>query len=80
MVCVFISLQLSSETFLVLRIIELNVMKMFIDIQEKHQLFLSNFNETLIFLIDFRKVIKDQISCKSIQWKPSCSMLADGRT
>jgi hypothetical protein len=30
--------------------------------------------------MDFRKIHKYQISCKSVQWKSSCSMRTDGRT
>ena len=29
---------------------------------------------------DFRRILKNQISWKSVQWKPSCSMRTDGQT
>ena len=43
-------------------------------------LYLSDFNENLIFSIDFQNMPKHEISRKSIQWDPSCSTRTDGRT
>jgi hypothetical protein len=54
--------------------------KMYIGLHVKYPLFLSHFNEILICPIDFRKILIYQISWKSVQWEPSCSMRADGRT
>ena len=45
-----------------------------------YPLFLSGFNETWIFSTHFLKLLKYQISWKSVRWKPSCSMRADGQT
>ena len=40
----------------------------------------SDFDETLIFSTDFRKILTYQTSWKSVQWERSCSMWTDGRT
>ena len=46
----------------------------------KRQLFLSDFNEIWIISKDFQKIIKYQISWKSVQWGPSYSIRTDKRT
>jgi len=43
-------------------------------------LFLVGFNEILLILTDFRKILKYHISGKSIQWESSCCMYRDGQT
>jgi hypothetical protein len=80
--CVFwFSPQPLFETFLILRGIQ---RKTVINVQtsprKQRPLFLSDFNETSIFLAGFPKILKYQISRKSIQWEPSCSMRTDRRT
>ena len=63
-----------SETFLILGRNEREVIK-----NVKYPLFRSYFNETRNFSTVFRKILKYQISWKSVQWKPSF-FHADGRT
>jgi hypothetical protein len=78
--CVFwFSLQLFPETFLILRRNESDMITMYTAFHIKYPLFLSDFSEIWIFSTDFRKFLKYQISWKSFQWEPSCSMWTDRR-
>jgi len=54
--------------------------QMYIGLHVKYSLFLTDFNETCNFSVDFRKILKFKISWKSVQWEPSCSMRTDRRT
>jgi hypothetical protein len=75
--CVFwFSLQLLSETFLVLRITEGNI-KINARLHLVYPIFLSDINIAWIFSTDFRKILKYQISWKSVQWEPRCSIRAE---
>jgi hypothetical protein len=47
-------------------------------LQVRYPFFLSDFNKTVS--TDFRKILKYQISWKSVQWESSCSTPTDGRT
>jgi hypothetical protein len=54
---------------------------MYTGLRVKYPLFLSYVNESSIFLENCRKILKYQISRKSVQWNPSCSMRrTDGHT
>ena len=70
--CVFIFFTQLSDTLLILRRNERDIIEMYIGLHVKCPLFLSHFNET-IFATDFRNIFKYNISWKSVQWEPSCS-------
>jgi hypothetical protein len=53
---------------------------MYIGLHVKYSLFVSDFDETYIFWADFLKVLKYQISWKSLQYEPSFSCLLEGGT
>jgi len=53
---------------------------MYIALHVMCSLFLFDFNDTLIFLRDLRKIIKYNISWKCVQWEPICFMRTNGRT
>jgi hypothetical protein len=73
------SLQLLSETFLILRRNGRDMIKKkYVGLHVKYPF--SDFNETWIFSTDFHKILKYKISWKSFQWEPSCSMWTDRRT
>jgi hypothetical protein len=76
------TLQLLCETFLILSRIERDIIINVhtVSLHVTYPLFLSDINETLIFSTDFRKIHRYQISWKSVQWEPSCSMRTDGQT
>ena len=54
--------------------------KMYIGPHVKYPLLISQFNDTLIFSIDFRKILKYKILWKSVQWVPSSSIRTDRQT
>jgi len=79
--CVFwLPLQLLSKAFLNLRGNKWGKVKNVCWSSSKELFKLVRFNETWIFCTDFRNIFKYQISGKSAQWEPSCSMRKDGQT
>ena len=42
-----------------------------------YTLFLSDFHETCIFSADFQNALEYQVSLKTVQWGPSCSLRTD---
>jgi hypothetical protein len=73
-------LQLVSEIFLILRIVQQDI---FINVHNSSCKVIFHLSQTLvrplIFLRNFRKVLKYQVSWKSVQWEASCSIQTDGR-
>jgi hypothetical protein len=55
------------------------MIKMYTGLHVKYPLLLSDFNENLIFLTDFR-ILKYKISRKFVQWELSCSIRTDRET
>jgi len=66
--------------FLILGRTERDMIKIYIGLHVKYPLFLPYFNEIWTVPTDFRKILKYQISWKSVQWEPSCSMRRGRRT
>jgi hypothetical protein len=78
MKCAFqFSLQLLTETFLVLRIVQRDIIIKYVCLQIKYPSFSSNFNETWMSSTDFRKILKYQIPWKSVNWELICSVRTD---
>jgi hypothetical protein len=73
------SIQVLPETSLILRRTVRHIIKNVCRSSCKYPLFLSDFNETWIFSINFSKKnpSKYQISWKSVQWEPSWTMPTD---
>ena len=77
---VFISLEVFSEKILILRRNERDIVVKVYRSYLTHPLLLSGFNGIWIFSIDFRRILENYNSWKSIQWEPSCVMRTEGRT
>jgi hypothetical protein len=68
------------EKFLILRRIERDTIANVHSLHVKCLLFMSYFNEIWIFVTDFIKILRNQISRNFVQWEVSCSMWIDRRT
>jgi hypothetical protein len=78
--CVLIFSTTLSETFLILRRFQRDIVIYVHRSSCKIPVILIRFKEILTFSADFRQRVKYQISQNSIQWEPSCSIRTDGRT
>jgi len=67
--CVLIFSTNLSETFIIPRRIQQGIIIRYIYNHVNYPLLLPNFNESWIFLMDFKKILKYQILLKSVQWK-----------
>jgi len=69
-----------SETFLILRQIERYLIKNIYWFSYQVAVIRAHFNGTRIISTYFLKILECQISWKSFQWEPSCSMRTDRQT
>jgi len=79
--CILISSTIIfSETLIILRRTERDMIKMSSCLHAEYPLFLLDFKETWNFSTVFRKALEHQISRNSFQWEQSCSTPTYGRT
>ena len=78
--CVWLSLQLLSEVFIILKIIQRDTIMNVRRWSRKVPVILLRFLWILTFSRGFRNTLNFQISWKSVQREPSCSVRADRRT
>jgi hypothetical protein len=77
--CVFwLFLQVLSETFFILRRTGRDMIKNVYWSSCAVPPFLRDFSETWFFSTEFRKILRYQISWKSVQWEQSCSFRTEG--
>jgi hypothetical protein len=79
-ICFWICSTILSATFLTIRRIQRDMIKIYAGRHAMYPLFLLDFKEIRIFSTDFRIILKYKISLKSVQGKQSCSTWTDGRT
>jgi hypothetical protein len=72
--CVLLFSTTLSETFLILRRIQIHIVVNVVGVHATYPLLLSELSQTQVFLTDVRKIRKYLNSRKSIQWEQSSSM------
>jgi hypothetical protein len=76
--CILIFSALFFIILIILGIIQQDILSyMWKRLHVKYPLFFSDFNETWVFMPDFRKKFKCSILSKSVLWEPSCSTRTD---
>ena len=76
----WLSLQPLSESYLILRRIARDMIKICIGLYINYLLFLSYFIASLIFSKNFFKIFQYQSIWKFVRWESRCSMRIDGET
>ena len=79
--CILIPSKAFVQKYFILRRTEGDMIIMYIGAHVKYRLFLSDISETSrFFAVHCPEILEYQISRKSVQWQPSCSVQPDGQT
>jgi len=76
----WLPLQILCERFLIIRRLERGMIINVYWSSCEIFIILIDFNEVRTSWTDFRKILKYQLSCKSVEWELNCSMRTDGWT